>query len=226
MNDEDRELIVEQIEYYRRRAPEYDKTSTPSEDPLAPQGDMLREALHRFHPSGKVLELACGTGQWTSELVHFDCEITALDSSPEMIELNRRKVGTDAVRYIVADIFSWTPDDRYDVVVFGFWLSHIPMDRFEKFWSLVASCVTRRGRVWFADEGPQGDWRREEFIDDQRQLVRRRLSDGSEHRVVKVFWEPDQLERRLADLGWSFDVTSTGAFYWGEGTPTRAITRP
>src|SRR6266511_3494592 len=29
-------------------------------------------------------------------------------------------------RFIRADIFEWVPDRRYDVVFFGFWLSHVP----------------------------------------------------------------------------------------------------
>jgi hypothetical protein len=29
------------------------------------------------------------------------------------------------------------PDRRYDVVFFGFWLSHVPLERFDAFWSMV-----------------------------------------------------------------------------------------
>jgi hypothetical protein len=52
---DERRLIDEQIDYYRRRAPEYDRPSTPLADFLA-QGEQLREALHAFAPSGNVLE--------------------------------------------------------------------------------------------------------------------------------------------------------------------------
>jgi demethylmenaquinone methyltransferase/2-methoxy-6-polyprenyl-1,4-benzoquinol methylase len=59
-------LIEEQIEYYRRRAPEYDETSRPEGDPLLAQGHELEKALDAFHPKGDILELACGTGSWTT----------------------------------------------------------------------------------------------------------------------------------------------------------------
>jgi hypothetical protein len=48
--------------------------------------------------------------------------------------------------------------------------------------------------------------------------VERRLNDGTPFRVVKVPFEPDQLERRLRALGWNITVSATpGPFYWGTG---------
>jgi ubiquinone/menaquinone biosynthesis C-methylase UbiE len=217
MKSDDRRLLDEQIEYYRRRAPEYDRTSTPPDDPLAPQVKQIHDALRAFNPRGRVLELACGTGQWTIELVTFDAEVTAVDSAPEMLELNRQKVGDPTVRYTVADVFTWEPDDVYDVVFFGFWLSHVPTTRFEQFWNLVARCLAPEGRVFFVDETRAGDWRGEDLVDDGGEVVRRRLNDGSEHRAIKVFWDAEELERRLRKLGWAITVRGTGAFLWGEG---------
>jgi SAM-dependent methyltransferase len=225
---DERRLIDEQIDYYRRRAPEYDRTSAPVEDFLAPQGEQLRDALHAFAPSGNVLELACGTGQWTRELLKFASHITALDSSPEMIAINRRKVDTPNVHYVVADLFDWQPDNPYDVVFFGFWISHVPAAMFEPFWQLVDRCLAPRGRVFFVDEMEAGDWRHEEFLEESGEVVRRRLSDGTEHRAVKHFWDPAQLQKRLTDLGWSITVRGThdngplpSAFLWGHGTRAR-----
>jgi ubiquinone/menaquinone biosynthesis C-methylase UbiE len=217
MDSDDRQLIQEQIEYYRRRAPEYDRSSKPPGDPLDAHGAILEQALQRFAPSGSLLELACGTGNWTSRLRDNDCAITALDSSPEMIELHRRKLQDPTIHYITADLFQWVPETQFDVVMFTFWLSHVPLWRFTQFWDLVARCLVPGGRVWFAEETPLGDWRGQEFIDEDRRIVRRRLNDGEEHRAVKVFWDPQELQDRLRFLGWDIIVTSTGAFYWGEG---------
>ena len=41
--------------------------------------------------------------------------------------------------------------------------------------------------------------------------VWRSLADGSDHRVVKVFYTPAELEARLADLGWTARVRETDA---------------
>lgn len=59
---------------------------------------------------------------------------------------------------------------------------------------------------------------REEFLHDPSiPIVRRPLLDGRTFNVVKVFWDPGELERRLTDLGWSIKVHPIGPFYWAEG---------
>ncbi len=85
----DRELLDDQIAYYRARAAEYDATF-PDGDPFAAHADAVREALNAFAPVGRVIELAAGTGQWTGLLADHADELTVTDASPEMLELNRR----------------------------------------------------------------------------------------------------------------------------------------
>jgi hypothetical protein len=50
----------------------------------------------------------------------------------------------------------------------------------------------------------------------------RELADGREYRIVKLFHEPEPLQRRLADLGWSTLVQATPElFIYGHATPAR-----
>ena len=213
--------MQDQIAYYRHRAAEYDETSTPKGDPLSPEGNELRAALRAFAPRGRVLEIACGTGSYTLELVPFADHLTAVAASPEMLELARRKVVSPKVRLVEADVFSWEPDGPYDVVFFSFWLSHVPPSQFEALWDLVDSCLAPQGRVFFMDEGRHFHWH-EDFVDEAQGVVRRTLQDGSEHRAVKVLWEPDELRARLLEVGWDVEIVSTGAFYWGQGRRSEA----
>jgi hypothetical protein len=83
-----------------------------------------------------------------------------------------------------ADLFTWAPDRRYDVVFFGFWLSHVPLERFESFWSLVADCLKADGRVFFVDDAYRTP---DELIHGaSSSIIRRRLDDGTSYRAVKV----------------------------------------
>jgi SAM-dependent methyltransferase len=211
-------LIHDQIEYYRRRAPEYDSTSSPVGDPFDADAERIRGHLRAFEPSGRVLELACGTGQWTGLLAGYADELTAVDASPEMLRLNAAKVGDPRVRYVTADLFAYQPDGGYDNVFFGFWLSHVPPRRFTAFWELVRGCLAPDGRVFFVDEAAHSLWD-EDWVDRDGAVVRRRLVDGSVHRVVKALWTPSDLHHRLADLGWDVVVQAVGPFYWGHGAP-------
>jgi demethylmenaquinone methyltransferase/2-methoxy-6-polyprenyl-1,4-benzoquinol methylase len=130
-------------------------------------------------------------------------------------------------RYVVADLFEWEPEERFDVVFFGFWLSHVPAPRFESFWAMVDSAVAPGGRVFLIDNyrkklpelvkltNMRASMQRQGERDGE---VIRRLNDGREFRAVKVYYEPDELSQRLAALGWNVDVQSTDWFlYYGQG---------
>ncbi len=212
-------LLAEQIAYYRARAPEYSQSAADDlpADAVAVAQRELPAALDRFRPAGEVLELACGPGTWTSQLLRHASSVTALDASPEMLSLAAQAVGDDdRVRFARADIFDWTPPQRFDVVFFGFWLSHVPPERFDEFWGLVADCLAPDGRVFFVDDG----YRTQDELawGEHSTTIRRRVADGRAFRIVKVPHEPAALQRRLAQLGWSIAVTAVaGAFYVGEG---------
>ena len=219
MTHDDRELLDEQIRYYRARAPEYDATF-PEGDPFEAHVEATREALRAFAPRGRVLEIAAGTGEWTGLLADYADELTVTDASPEMLELNRAKVGERVnTRYEVVDAFGIEPAHAFDTVFFGFFLSHVPPGRFEAFWSVVEGLLSPSGRVFFVDEADHGLWE-EDWIDREAGIVRRPLSDGTPHRAVKVLWRPDELRDRLVELGWDAAVSGEGPFYWGTAVPS------
>ena len=211
------DLLEEQVAYYRARAAEYDATTTPDGDPLGPHGYATRAALSRFEPRGRVLEIAAGTGQWTSILAEYADELTVTDASPEMLALNRARVGVSTVVYRMADAFTLEPTHAFDVVFFGFFLSHVPRSSFGAFWHVVEGLLAPGGRVFFVDEGDHGLWD-EDWIDRPGGVVRRTLTDGTAHRAVKVLWQVDELEPALRALGWDASITSEGPFYWGHAT--------
>jgi len=214
----EREIIDEQIRYYRARAAEYDETADWRVDPFEADWHVLVAALEAFGPRGRVLEIACGTGQWTKRLLGYSTDITAIDSSPEMIGIAKEKLRSPAVRFIETDVFSWAPDAPYDVVFFANWLSHVPPEGFEQFWAIVRAALAPRGRVFFVDEAQDAEWRHEEFTDVPH-IVTRRLRDGGTFHAVKIFWAPDALEDRLRELGWDIRVLATPALLYGEGRP-------
>ena len=223
-------LIADQIAYYRARAGEYDRSMLELGRYLSMGGRVagrpgdadgqevatLLAALEGMRPFETVLELACGTGWWTQWLAQHARHVTAVDAAEEMLALNEERVTAANVDRVMADIFSWRPDRRYDFVFSAFWLSHIPRDRFAAFWQLVADALTPGGRVFFIDEldTPQARGLETRLDED---AVLRQLEDGRQFRAVKVFYQPSELEAMLRKLGWNVEVQAAGErFYWGQ----------
>ncbi|MEO5986967.1 MAG: class I SAM-dependent methyltransferase [Candidatus Limnocylindria bacterium] len=198
-------LIARQIAYYRARAPEFELSHhEPTRE--------LRAALDAFAPRGRVLELACGTGIWTAEILrHPIDELTCIDAAPEMLAIHETRVFDPRVRRQQHDLFSWTSDgERYDAVIFAFWLSHVPPARFEAFWSSVGDALADDGRVFFIDDDARAEISEEPIPDTEVPSVLRRLDDGSTHVAIKVFHPPDDLQADLRTLGWDADVVPAG----------------
>jgi demethylmenaquinone methyltransferase/2-methoxy-6-polyprenyl-1,4-benzoquinol methylase len=222
--------MKEQISYYRARAPEYDewffrKGRYDRGEAVNKQWfaeiEVLRRALMMFKPEGHVLELACGTGLWTEQLIKYCDRITAVDAAPEALSINRGQLQSPKVNYIQENIFTWQPRKRYDTVFFGFWLSHVPPERFDAFWKLVGNAMKPAGRVFFVDScyDPTSTARDHYLEGDQATTMTRRLNDGRTFRIVKVFYDINELSHHLGGLGWAFDMDKTANFFiYGSGS--------
>lgn len=196
------DILARQVDYYRRRAAEYDRTAYPDLDAATARIDRVVAA---FAPRGSILELACGTGMWTRALAMHSEDVTALDASIEPVAIARTRCPS-YVRFEQADLFQWQPTERYDVVFFAFWLSHVPAARLDRFLDAVTSAVAPGGRLLFVDE--HAAYPNKEEWSDQPEIAIRKMTDGSRHPMVKVYLDPDDLRERLARLGWtaSFEI--------------------
>ena len=202
MDDDVQALLAEQVAYYRAHAPDYDD---------AYLGKDWDRCIQELPIAGDVLELACGTGHWTRLLAARARLVTAVDAAPEVLALARRRVRGLPVEFVQADVFAWRPPRRYDTVFFAFWLTHVPPARFAAFWTMVDVALAPGGRVCFIDDSDQ-QRAGERFVSDQATpAVWRPLGDGTQHRVVKVYYTPGALAARLAGLGWSADVRETSS---------------
>ncbi len=215
------DVLGEMKAYYAARAPEYDdwwfrrgRYDLGDEENArwAAEAAEVESALDALRPFGSVVELAAGTGLWTRHLVEGSTRVLALDASAETLAINRERTGGRA-EYRVADLFAWDPEERFDLCVFGFWLSHVPEARFDAFWDTVRRASGRFFLVDSAAGDPAHLW------ESGGELEVRRLSDGREFEIVKRRWSPDGLAERLAPLGWEVDLrtSSGGSFVYGSG---------
>jgi demethylmenaquinone methyltransferase/2-methoxy-6-polyprenyl-1,4-benzoquinol methylase len=215
------EVLAVQLDYYRRRAGEYDVTAYGD---VAAARARIARLVAAMRPAGSVLEIACGTGLWTEALAKTADTVTAIDAAPEVVEIARRRVRSANVRFEVADVFSWHPGACFDVIFFSAWLSHVPTSRFDQFWESLRGLLAKDGRVLFIDEHVD-EREKEAYVEGREEIVERRLRDGSTFQVVKNFVDPESLELRLRRRGWDCTVRRDGSD-WVCGEASVSSRRP
>ena len=224
MDDSDPDGILnEQIAYYRERAAEYDEwfyrkgrydRGVELNQQWFKEAQVVREALHHLPKQLHILEFAGGTGIWTQELVTLADQVTVVDAAPEMIQINKAKVQSLSVNYIHADIFNWQPNRVYDMVFFGFWLSHVPPDKLAPFLELVASALKPGGLVFMIDSRSHSTG----TATNQSTTTagfhqQRRLNDGREFQIVKIYYETQPLEAAFRAVGLNANLHFTDTYF-------------
>ncbi|HEV2581049.1 MAG TPA: class I SAM-dependent methyltransferase [Ktedonobacteraceae bacterium] len=231
MHDMDQAVPSETLEsmkaYYRERAGEYDEwfyrrgrydRGAEANVRWFVEADEVIGALDGFVMDGDVLELAPGTGIWTERLLHTAGTITAVDASPEMIAINRARIGDKhgaRVRYVLADLFDWQSGRVYDGVFFGFWISHVPLERLDSFMQMLSAALRPGGKLFFVDG------RREPFStavdhrlpDEGQQRMMRKLNDGRAFDIVKNYYDPAKLSSHFAAHGLDVMVRETATYF-------------
>jgi 2-polyprenyl-3-methyl-5-hydroxy-6-metoxy-1,4-benzoquinol methylase len=200
------DVLADQVGYYRQRASEYDLTAYGD---IAAARTRIKQLVAEMQPTGRVLEIACGTGLWTEALAAAADTVTAIDAAPEAVAIARARVTFGKVTFEVADVFSWTTADRFDVIFFAAWLSHVPMSRFEQFWQSLRHLLAADGRVLFIDEHVEVR-DKEAYVPGRDEIVRRRLRDGKEFQIVKNFVDPERLGDQLRAMGWACQIRRDG----------------
>lgn len=218
------ELIEHQIDYYRARAGEYDEwfyrkgrydRGEEHTRRWFAEAEVVRRALLQLGPAESALELACGTGIWTQELVRIAKQVTAVDAAAEVIAVAREKLGDAAVEFRVADVFAWEPSEQYDLTFLGFWLSHVPPERLDGFLDKVHRALRPGGRLFLVDSryDPTSTSRDQEPREREAVCQSRRLNDGREFRIVKVYHEAEQLKSRLERIGFRAELCVTEHYF-------------
>lgn len=220
-----KETIQEQIAYYNARAKEYDEwfyrigrydRGLEINQRWFDEVATLKNVVNKVGIVESVLELACGTGIWTQELLKIGKQITALDASQEMIEINRQKLNNASnVEYRQLDLFSWQSDKQYDLVFFSFWLSHVPPVKVDEFLSKVYNSVLPSGKVAIVDSYFEiTSSAKDHPLQDKNEIYQqRKLNDEREFQIFKIYYQPDVLLNKLTQAGFQAEVRLTDTYF-------------
>jgi SAM-dependent methyltransferase len=205
----------ELIDYYRRRASEYEAIYAKPERQadLAILGKEIPQRLR----GARVLEVACGTGYWTKLIAGAATSVLATDLAEEPMRIARAKVFPEMnVAFMAADAYTLSEKvGRFDAAFAGFWWSHVPRERIAEFLDSFHRCLTGGARVLFLDNVyAEGSSTPVCEVDAQGNTYQMRaLADGGRLRVLKNFPSEDELRERLSPYAASFAFEAL-QYYW------------
>ena len=202
-------------DYYAARAPEYDEFyGAEQRSPLERavfQADLDAATLwlDSLPIAGEIVELAAGTGWW-STLLSSKGQLWLYDVSDEVLDFARQKLMAHGMRAHIHIRDAWAePDRQVDVVFCGAWLSHVRRKRLPEFLAIVRRWLKPGGLFAFIDEAWQPEYA--DTVDEQQP---RQLNDGRRFSIIKVFYEPEELRSALLGAGFaSAEVTRTSRFF-------------
>jgi len=138
------------LQFYRRNAGNYAGwTKAPSA--------RLKGFLALLPPGGSILELGCGAGNHSAEMLAAGFSVRATDGSPEMAEIASRRLGqhVDAMRFDQLD-----DHEAYDAVWASACLLHVPRDELSAVLARIHRALKRDGIFYASFKiGEGGDGR-------------------------------------------------------------------
>lgn len=216
----DEELQV----YYAARAGEYDdwflrkgrySRGAIADTAWAADLDTATLWLDAQPLSGEIVELAAGTGWWSPLLASKASTLWLYDINEEPLEFARQRLVAHGLAAHIHVRDAWAePDRQVDGLFCGFWLSHVPRARLADFLTLCRRWLKPGGRMAFIDSRRDRESSAIDHPPPENDLSVRKLDDGQTFTIVKVYWQPEELESALLAAGFvNANVTTTPRFF-------------
>ncbi len=145
-----------------------------------------------------VLEIACGTGNWTQILANKCNTVTAVDSSRQSLSIAQKKLRElNNITFVCTDAYSLdTLEGSFDAVFAADFFSHIPKNEIDSFLLMLQNIVKPKTPVIFLEMSENQYFREEtNYIDnDKNRISIRELPNGESFEVIKNFLSEDQLQ--------------------------------
>jgi demethylmenaquinone methyltransferase/2-methoxy-6-polyprenyl-1,4-benzoquinol methylase len=199
----ERKVLDSMLEYYRDRVPYHDECMSymdneTMEELLGPIIEMIEDEIQ----DKRVLELGCGTGNWTIMLAKRALQVLATDQQEAYFEEARKKVGgLENVELRVADACELDGiEEGFDVAFAADMWSHIPRSRIPDLVANLHKRIVPGGKVVVLDflKAEVFEQWFDHYDDDGNEVQTRTLPNGKEYLVIKNFPTMEQL---MGDLG-------------------------
>jgi len=139
----------ETLQFYRRNAEAYaDWAKAPS--------SRLRSFLALLPPGGSILELGCGAGNHSAEMLGAGFKVRATDGSPEMADIASRRLGHPVETMLFHKLHE---HEAYDGVWASACLLHVPRDELADILGRIRGALKPEGVFYASFKVGDGDGR-------------------------------------------------------------------
>lgn len=207
-------MSADLVDYYRRKAPEYEAIYFRPDAERLFQLEEFARALRSWLVGREVLEVAAGTGWWTVHAAAVARSMTATDINEEPLAIAKMKP-LENVRFEIAEAFHLDRlQGRFDGFLACFWLSHVSRNCLREWLSHVHGRLEPGSRVFMGDNAFTPDFGGE-FVEEPGNPDTYRIrtwKDGSRHKVLKNYYSDEEFRDLLA--GMQNLHVNIGPCYW------------
>lgn len=216
--------MSELVDYYRRRAREYEDVYYWTDPHRQEEQQVMADAIKASLRGRDVVDFACGTGWWDRILSETAKSITGLDINEDVLGVARSKEYKCPTSFQIGDAYEPPfTGPSFDGALATFWLSHIPKARLHEWIETLHSILKPGSRVFIAEntniQGIGGPIVTKEGDENTYKL--RTLKDGSQHTVMKNYYSAEELVKIFGAHAPSFGIENVYhgfCFYWVDYT--------
>jgi len=204
--------------YYNRRAREYEEIYYRPDPVRQKELAEIATAMKDVLSDRQVLEIACGTGFWTAVVAEVAEHVLAIDISDEMLAIAKAKgLPNKKVKFCTGDAYTLgSIEGTFDAGLANFWFSHVPKSQLNDFLCGFHEKLISGAVAFMADNiyvsGIGGELIRESDCEDTFKL--RELSDGSNYKVLKNYYDANQLREIFEPFSSGLKVRMGDCFWW------------
>lgn len=203
-------------EYYSKRAQEYEQIYYRNDPVRQNEQNKIAKKIKEIFNDKKTLEVACGTGYWTTCLSETAKEITAIDNSNKVLEIAQQKNYKCPVYFEKCDAY-YLPFDAnsFEGGLANFWFSHIPKENIKLFLNNFHRVLLNDSIVFMADnvfnEGIGGKLVHDKKYHNTYKI--RTIESGKQYKVLKNYYSEQEI-RKILDRSVNILEIYFGNCFW------------
>jgi len=174
-----------------------------------------------------VLEIACGTGYWTTVIAETAQSVLATDVCPNFVlTVQQRLSGRSNVRCQIANAYALDDiEGKFNSAFAHWWWSHIPKSEIARFLNTLHSKLLPNAFIMFIDQLAYPNEGR--HIDDEgNMLEQRKTPDGRTFDIIKNFPTKQEIRSVLKDVADNIEyIENESLGYWGLSYRVKMLSR-